>query len=260
MFEKIDMPDVKNVITVASGKGGVGKSTIAANLAMFLAKKGFKTALVDADIYGPSAPKMFGLENSKPEVTEFSGKQLVIPIEKYGVKVISVGFFVDKKQGLIWRGPMVSNTVSQLFDNTLWEETDYMIVDFPPGTGDIQLTTIQKVDVKGTIMVTTPQDMALADARKAASMFANPGLNIPVIGVVENMSWFTPAPHPEERYYIFGKDGGKKLATELNVPVIAQIPLISEMGEAAEKGIDVTLLDNPVINKSYSDMIKVLVE
>ncbi|MFP4288513.1 MAG: Mrp/NBP35 family ATP-binding protein [Bacteroidales bacterium] len=255
MFEKINLPDVKNIIAIASGKGGVGKSTVASNLAVALAQKGYKTALVDADIYGPSAPRMFGLENEKPEVTEFSGKQLVIPIEKYGVKIISIGFFVDKDKGLIWRGPLVSNTLTQLFENTLWEEIDYMIVDFPPGTGDVQLTTIQKVTLKGALIVTTPQEIAMNDARKAASMFANPGLNIPLLGVVENMSWFTPAPHPDEKYFIFGKDGGFRLAKELNTSLITQIPLIGELGEAAEKGLNAFEQSNNLVRTAFNSIV-----
>jgi ATP-binding protein involved in chromosome partitioning len=238
-FEKINLPDIKNIITVASGKGGVGKSTVSANLAIALAGNGYSVALVDADIFGPSIPKMFGIEDAMPEVFEEGEKQLMKPIEKYGVKVMSIGFFVKQNQGLIWRGPMASNALTQLLENTQWGETDYMIIDFPPGTSDIQLTAVQKLTLAGALIVTTPQEIALNDARKAASLFSNDNLKVPILGVIENMSWFTPKPHPEEKYYIFGQGGGERLANELNVPLIGQIPLIAEVGEAAEKGLSV---------------------
>jgi ATP-binding protein involved in chromosome partitioning len=252
--EKIHLPDVKNIIVVASGKGGVGKSTVSANLAIALARNGFKTALVDADIYGPSIPRMFGIEDQKPEVTEFSGVKLMVPIEKYGVKIISMGFFASRNQGLIWRGPMVANATQQLFQNTLWEETDFMIVDFPPGTGDIQLTAIQKLNVSGAVIVTTPQEISLNDARKAASMFLNPDLQVPILGVIENMSWFTPAPHPEEKYFIFGQDGGQVLAHELQTRLLGQVPLVAELGEAAEKGLNVFAQSNKTLVKVFEDI------
>lgn len=236
ILEKINLPGVKNIIVVASGKGGVGKSTVSANLAIALARQGLKVALVDADIYGPSIPKMFGIESAMPEVMNVEGKDIILPIEKFGVKIISIGFFVKSNQGLIWRGPMASNAITQLFENTLWGEIDYMVIDFPPGTGDIQLTTVQKLKLTGAIIVTTPQGIALNDARKAASMFINPDINIPILGIIENMSWFTPEPHPEEQYFIFGKNGGKKIADELNTQLIGQIPFVMEIGEAAESG------------------------
>jgi len=196
LFEKIPMRGVKNIIVVASGKGGVGKSTVAANLAIALARNGMKTALVDADIFGPSIPTMFGLEDARPEVKSENNRELIFPIEKFGIMIISIGFFIDRSQSLIWRGPMASNAVKQLFEDTQWGEVDYMIVDFPPGTSDIQLTTVQKLNLAGAIIVTTPQEIALNDARKASSMFMNPDLKVPILGVVENMSWFTPAAHP----------------------------------------------------------------
>jgi ATP-binding protein involved in chromosome partitioning len=237
--EKINLPDIKHIIVVASGKGGVGKSTVSSNLAIALARNGFKTALVDADIYGPSIPRMFGIEDENPEIVEFHGVQLMLPIERFGVKVMSMGFFAGKGQGLIWRGPMVSNATQQLFQNTQWEDIDFLIVDFPPGTGDIQLTAIQKLDISGALIVTTPQEIAINDARKAASMFNNPDLKVPILGVIENMSWFTPAAHPDEQYFIFGQGGGKTLADELNVPLLGQIPLVAELGVAAENGLSV---------------------
>ena len=188
LFEKIPMEGVKNIIVIASGKGGVGKSTVAANLAIAFARNGLRTALVDADIYGPSIPKMFGLENERPDVTAIGDKEMMFPIEKYGVKIMSIGFFVAPNQSLIWRGPMAANAMTQLFENTQWGEIDYMVVDFPPGTGDIQLTTVQKLNLTGAIIVTTPQEIALNDVRKAASMFTNPDINVPILGVIENMS------------------------------------------------------------------------
>jgi ATP-binding protein involved in chromosome partitioning len=239
LFEKIPMEGVKNIIVVASGKGGVGKSTVAANLAVAMARNGYKTALVDADIYGPSIPRMFGIEDAKPDVTAFGDKQMMFPIEKFGVKIMSIGFFIDRNQSLIWRGPMAANAVTQLFENTEWGDIDYMIIDFPPGTGDIQLTTIQKLTLTGAIIVTTPQEIALNDARKATSMFTNPDLKVPVLGIIENMSWFTPEQHPDEKYYIFGKGGGHKMAIEFDTMLLGQIPLVSEVGEAAEKGLSV---------------------
>ncbi|MFW5663738.1 MAG: Mrp/NBP35 family ATP-binding protein [bacterium] len=256
--EKIQLPDIKHIIAVASGKGGVGKSTVAANMAIAMARNGFKTALVDADIYGPSIPRMFGMEDQRPEVTEFSGVQLMIPIEKFGVKIMSMGFFAARNQGLIWRGPMVANATQQLFQNTLWEDIDYLIVDFPPGTGDVQLTAIQKLTLSGAIMVTTPQEIALNDARKAASMFNNPDLHVPILGVVENMSWFTPAPHPDEKYFIFGQGGGEKLATELNVPLLGQLPLVAELGEAAESGLSVFGQTNKTLVKAFEGIAETI--
>jgi ATP-binding protein involved in chromosome partitioning len=236
-FEKLSLPDVKNIIVIASGKGGVGKSTVSANLAVALARQGYKVALVDADIYGPSIPKMFGIENEKPEGTAIGDKEMMLPVEKYGVKIMSAGFFIEKNQGLIWRGPLAGKALVQLFENTYWGEIDYLLVDFPPGTGDIQLSTIQNLEVTGAIMVTTPQEIALNDARKAASLFLNPDVNIPILGVVENMSWFTPAEHPGEKYFVFGQDGGGRLATELKTKLIGQIPLVIGVGEAAERGL-----------------------
>ncbi|HBG70773.1 MAG: hypothetical protein A2W93_04305 [Bacteroidetes bacterium GWF2_43_63] len=235
-FEKLSLPDVAKIIVVASGKGGVGKSTVSANLAVALARQGYKVALVDADIYGPSIPRMFGIENEKPLANEIDGKQIILPIEKHGVKIMSIGFFIENSQGLIWRGPMVANAFTQLLEFSQWGKIDFMIIDFPPGTGDIQLTAVQKLNIHGAVLVTTPQEIALNDARKAASMFQNPDLNIPVLGVIENMSWFTPANHPDEKYFIFGSGGGQRLAEECHVKLLGQIPLVAEVGVAAEKG------------------------
>ncbi|MCK9205234.1 MAG: Mrp/NBP35 family ATP-binding protein [Bacteroidales bacterium] len=251
LFEKIPMEGVKNIVAVASGKGGVGKSTVAANLAIALARNGLKTALVDADIYGPSIPKMFGIEDMRPEVSALGDKEIIFPIEKYGVKIISIGFFVAPNQSLIWRGLMASNALTQLFENTQWGEIDYMVIDFPPGTGDIQLTTVQKLNLAGAIIVTTPQGIALNDVRKAASMFINKDINVPILGIIENMSWFTPLKHPEEKYFLFGKGGGEKIATEYNSQLLGQIPLVMEVGEAAEQGKSIFNQGNKSVIESF---------
>jgi ATP-binding protein involved in chromosome partitioning len=258
LFEKLPMEGVKNIIVVASGKGGVGKSTVAANLAVAMARNGFKTALVDADIYGPSVPRMFGIEDSKPEVTTFGEKDLIFPIEKFGVSIMSIGFFIDRNQSLIWRGPMAANAVTQLFENTQWGAIDYMFIDFPPGTGDIQLTTMQKLNLTGAIIVTTPQEIALNDARKATSMFTNPDLKIPVLGIIENMSWFTPEQHPDEKYYVFGKGGGHKLAIEYDTYLLGQIPLVMEVGEAAEKGLSIFSQTNKLVVESFEKIAELI--
>lgn len=258
-FEKINLPGVKNIIVVASGKGGVGKSTVSANLAVALARQGLSVALVDADIYGPSIPKMFGVENAIPEVSAIENQELIFPIEKNGVKMISIGFLVPKGQGLIWRGPMAAKVITQLFEDTQWGNIDYMIIDFPPGTGDIQLTTVQKLNLLGAIIVTTPQEIALNDARKALSMFTNADINIPILGIIENMSWFTPNNHPQEKYYIFGKGGGEKLATESNSILLGQIPLVVEVGEAAEKGLSVYSQNNNIVTDAFDKIAEKLI-
>jgi ATP-binding protein involved in chromosome partitioning len=260
LFEKIPMEGVKNIIVVASGKGGVGKSTVAANLAIALARNGMKTALVDADIFGPSIPTMFGIENARPDVTANGNQEMIFPIEKFGIKIISIGFFIDRNQSLIWRGPMAANAVKQLFEDTQWGEIDYMIIDFPPGTSDIQLTTVQKLNLTGAIIVTTPQEIALNDARKASSMFLNPDLKVPILGVVENMSWFTPAAHPGEHYYLFGRGGGMKLAKEYDTKLLCQIPLVMEVGEAAEEGRNVFQQTNKAAVEAFETLAGQIIE
>ncbi len=254
MFDKIDLPKVKNIIVVASGKGGVGKSTVSVNLSIALARQGFKVGLIDADIYGPSIPKMFGIEELKPEVKVINEKDYMTPIVKNGVKIMSIGFFVGKSQGLIWRGPKVAGAITHLFETTDWGELDYLFVDFPPGTGDIQLTTMQKTSLSGAIIVTTPQEVALNDARKAASMFMNPDLKVPVLGIIENMSWFTPEKHPDEKYYIFGEGGGKILAEECNSQLLGQVPLVAEVGAAAEKGQSVFSQSNIIPMETFENI------
>ena len=250
-IEKIKLDKVKNIIVVASGKGGVGKSTVAVNLAVGLARNGLRVALVDADIYGPSVPRMMGIEHEKPGVNTNDSKQVMLPIEKYGIKVMSIGFFIGKSQSLIWRGPLAGKAITQLLEETSWDEIDVMILDFPPGTGDIQITTVQKLNLTGAIIVTTPQEISLNDARKAASMFTNKDVGVPILGVIENMAWFTPAPHPEEKYFIFGEGGGKKLAQELDTQLLGQIPLVIEVAEAAEEGLSVFAQGNPEVIKAF---------
>ncbi|PKO97835.1 MAG: MRP family ATP-binding protein [Bacteroidetes bacterium HGW-Bacteroidetes-9] len=232
---------VKNIIAVASGKGGVGKSTVAANLAIALSRTGAKVGLIDADIYGPSVPLMFDEVNSKPGGIEKNGKTLVVPIEKHGIKILSIGFFVDPAKALVWRGPMASNALTQLFSEADWGELDYMVIDMPPGTGDIHLTLVQQLPVTGVAIVTTPQEVALADARKAIGMFTQENINVPILGLIENMAWFTPAELPENIYYIFGKEGGKKLAEDNNLPLLGQIPLVQSICESGDKGSPIAL-------------------
>jgi ATP-binding protein involved in chromosome partitioning len=238
------LPGVKNIIAIASGKGGVGKSTLAANLAVTLARSGAKVGLVDADIYGPSVPVMFDAVNKELTAVESNGRTKVLPLEKYGISVISIGFFVDASKALIWRGPMASAALKQLFTDVLWGELDYMLIDLPPGTGDIHLSLVQSVKLCGAVVVSTPQEVALADARKAVSMFENNNIKVKVLGLVENMSWFTPSELPENKYYIFGQDGCKNLATELNVPFLGQVPIIQGVRESGDLGKPAVMEDN----------------
>ena len=233
---------IKNIILVSSGKGGVGKSTVASNLAVTLAANGAKVGLIDADIYGPSVPIMFGLIGAKPSAREsVDGKTLILPIEKYGIKLLSLGFFADPDQPVPWRGPMASNAIKQLFNDADWGELDYLIVDLPPGTGDIHITISQSFPIAGAVIVTTPQQVALADTKKGLMMFRMPGVTIPVLGVIENMSYFTPTELPENKYYIFGKDGSKELATKYDVPFLGEIPLVQGIAVAGDNGEPIAL-------------------
>lgn len=233
--------NAKHVIAVHSGKGGVGKSTVAANLAIALAKQGYQVGLLDADIHGPSMPKMFHTEDCRPVSAEVDGRDLIDPIEQYGVKMLSIGFFVDPQSAVVWRGGMASNAIKQLIQDANWGTLDYFLIDLPPGTSDIHLTLVQTLQLTGAIVVTTPQSVALADARKGVDMFRNEKINVPVLGIVENMAWFTPAELPENRYYIFGRDGGKNLAEELGVPLLGQIPLVQSIREAGDEGTPIAL-------------------
>ncbi len=230
---------VKNIIAIASGKGGVGKSTVAANLAVALSTNGYKIGLLDADVYGPSIPKMFGIEKEKPTIITQNGLEIINPIERYGVKILSIGFFVDPQQALIWRGPMATQALKQLIEQTNWGDLDILLIDMPPGTGDIHLTLVQTVAVTGVAIVTTPQEVAIADVIKGISMFRNPQINVPVLGIIENMSWFTPAELPNSKYYIFGKGGGERMAKEFNIPLLGQIPLVQSICESGDKGVPV---------------------
>jgi len=245
---------VKNIIAVASGKGGVGKSTVAANLAIALAKTGAKVGLLDADIYGPSMPLMFHLEGEQPLGKEVDGKTKIIPLENYGIKLLSIGFFVDASQALIWRGAMATNALNQLINDAEWGDIDYFIVDLPPGTGDIHLTLVQTLPVTGAVIVSTPQEVALADARKAFSMFTQKDINVPILGLVENMSWFTPEELPDNKYYIFGREGGKKLAEESNVVLLGQIPLIQGIRESGDSGSPVALDEKSPAGRAFLDL------
>ena len=241
---KVILPNVKNIIAVVSGKGGVGKSTVAANLALAISAHGAKVGLMDADIYGPSVPIMFGVRGERPMMMEVEGKGMIVPLEKYGIKLISIGLLVDEKNAVVWRGPMASSAIKQFVTDVYWGELDYLIVDMPPGTGDIHLTLMQTVPVTGVVVVTTPQDVALADAKKGIAMFGQSQLNVPLIGLVENMSYFTPAELPGHKYYIFGKDGGKRLADEYDIPFLGQIPLVQSIREGGDQGIPVMVSDD----------------
>ena len=242
------------VIAIHSGKGGVGKSTVAANLAIALAKMGYRVGLLDADIHGPSVPKMFHTEGCRPVSTPFNGRNLIEPIEQYGVKMLSIGFFVDPQQAVVWRGGMASNAIKQLIQDANWGELDYFLIDLPPGTSDIHLTMVQHLHLTGAIVVTTPQPVALVDARKGVDMFMNEKINVPVLGLIENMAWFTPAELPNNRYYIFGKDGGKQLAEELNIPLLGQIPLVQSIREGGDEGMPIALQDGHPAAQMFEDI------
>ncbi|MCX2573707.1 Mrp/NBP35 family ATP-binding protein [Pedobacter sandarakinus] len=249
------LDNIKNIILVSSGKGGVGKSTVSSNLAVVLAKDGAKVGLIDADIYGPSVPTMFDLVDAKPAAEETAdGKTKILPIEKYGIKLLSLGFFADPGQPVPWRGPMASNAVKQLFNDTNWGELDYLVVDLPPGTGDIHITITQSFPISGAVVVTTPQQVALADTHKGLAMFRMPGIDIPILGVIENMSYFTPAELPENKYYIFGKGGGTELASRFSVPFLGEIPIIQSIAEAGDLGKPAALNQNPLLDVIFGDI------
>ncbi len=253
------LPQVKNVIAVSSGKGGVGKSTVAANLAIALAKLGHRVGLLDADIFGPSVPKMFHVEEARPYAERVDGRDLIVPIEKYGVKLLSIGFFVDPGTATLWRGGMASNALKQLVGDAHWGELDYLVLDTPPGTSDIHLTLLQTLAITGAVIVSTPQQVALADARKGVDMYLNEKVNVPILGLVENMAWFTPAELPENRYYIFGKEGCKRLAEELNVPLLGQIPLVQSICESGDQGTPVALDSATITGSAFMQLAAAVV-
>jgi ATP-binding protein involved in chromosome partitioning len=248
------LPGVKNIIAVVSGKGGVGKSTVSANLAIALSNGGAKVGLMDADIYGPSQHIMYGVRGERPMMRDNNGKGMIVPIERFGIKMMSIGLLIDEKQAVVWRGPMVSSAIRQFVTDVDWGELDYLIIDMPPGTGDIHLTIVQTVPVTGVVVVTTPQTVALADARKGIAMFSQAQMNVPVLGLVENMSYFTPAELPDNKYYIFGKEGGKYLAEEFDIPLLGQIPLVQSIREGGDNGVPVMMSDDQITRKAFVEL------
>lgn len=253
------LPQVKNIIAVSSGKGGVGKSTVAANLAIALARLGYKVGLLDTDIFGPSVPKMFDVEEEKPYAVEVEGRQLIQPIEKYGVKLLSIGFFVNPNTATLWRGGMASNALKQLIGDANWGELDYFILDTPPGTSDIHLTLLQTLAITGAVIVSTPQKVALADARKGIDMYQNDKVNVPILGLVENMAWFTPAELPQNKYFIFGKEGCKNLASEMNLPLLAQIPVVESICESGDAGTPAALNTETMTGLAFINLAQAVV-
>lgn len=254
------LPQVKNIIAISSGKGGVGKSTVAANLAVALAQMGYKVGLLDADIFGPSMPKMFQVEDARPMLEEVNGRELITPAENYGVKLLSIGFFVNKEDAVLWRGSMASNALKQLISDGNWGELDYFLIDLPPGTSDIHLTLVQTLAITGAVVVTTPQEVALADARKGISMFTGDKINVPVLGLIENMAWFTPAELPENKYYLFGKEGGKRLAEELHIPLLGQIPIVQSICEGGDSGMPVALNPDSLTGMAFRSLAGNMIE
>ena len=253
-MERPILPGVKNIIAVSSGKGGVGKSTVAVNLAVALAKTGASVGLIDADIFGPSVPKMFGAEQIRPSGIKIDGREMIQPVEQYGVKILSIGFFVATNDALVWRGPMASNALKQLITDGNWGELDYLLIDLPPGTSDIHLTLVQTVPVTGAIIISTPQEVALADVIKGVSMFRGKGVDVPVLGLVENMAWFTPEELPENKYYIFGKDGAKNLAEKMEIPLLGQIPLVQSIREGGDDGVPAASDEQSTMGKAFLEL------
>lgn len=252
------LPGVKNIIAVVSGKGGVGKSTVSANLALALAQGGASVGLMDADIYGPSVPIMFGVRGERPMMADVEGKGMIIPLERYGIKLLSIGLLVDEKNAVVWRGPMASSAIRQFITDVNWGELDYLVIDMPPGTGDIHLTLVQTAPITGVVVVTTPQDVALADAKKGIAMFGQAQMNVPIIGLVENMSYFTPAELPDHKYYIFGKEGGKRLAEEYDLPFLGQIPLVQSIREGGDIGVPIMMGDDQITREAFMEFAGVV--
>ena len=253
------LPGVKNIVAVSSGKGGVGKSTVSANLAISLARLGYRVGLLDADIFGPSMPKMFNVEDARPYAVHVDGRDLIEPIEQYGVRLLSIGFFVNPDTATLWRGGMASNALKQLIGDANWGELDYLILDTPPGTSDIHLTLLQTLAITGAVIVSTPQQVALADARKGVDMYRNEKVNVPILGLIENMAWFTPKELPDNKYYIFGKEGCKQLATELNVPLLAQIPLVQGICESGDEGKPAALSADSMTGIAFLNLAQAVV-
>ena len=245
------LPGVKNIIAVSSGKGGVGKSTVAANLAIALARMGHRVGLLDCDIFGPSIPKMFGMEDARPYSENIDGRDMILPVEKYGIKVLSIGFFVDPATPTLWRGGMASNALKQLIGDAAWGDLDYFILDTPPGTSDIHLTLVQTLPITGAVIVSTPQQVALADARKGINMYTNEKVSVPILGLVENMAWFTPEEHPDERYYLFGRDGVKSLSEEMNLPLLGQIPIVQSICDSGDSGTPMAMNADSLTARAY---------
>lgn len=254
------IPGIQNIIAVASGKGGVGKSTVTANLAVSLAKMGFKVGLLDADIYGPSMPIMFDVTEKKPLATEVNGKSKMLPIENYGVKILSIGFFTQPNQAVIWRGPMASKALNQMIFDAAWGEIDFMLIDLPPGTGDIHLSIMQALPITGAVVVSTPQEVALADARKGVAMFQQQSINVPVLGIIENMAYFTPEELPQNKYYIFGNEGAKNLSTDLEVPFLGEVPIVQSIREAGDIGRPAALQVATPVEKAFEDITRNVVQ
>lgn len=253
------LPKIKNIIAIASGKGGVGKSTVTSNLAVALSKAGARVGLIDADISGPSIPTMFGVEKEQPSMTSVDGKNMIIPLEKYGVELISIGVLIPQDSAVTWRGPMVSSALRQFITDVIWGDLDYLLIDLPPGTGDIHLTLVQTLPITGAVIVTTPQKVATSDAQKGMSMFQLPNINVPILGVVENMSYFTPEELPENKYYIFGKGGGKALAEKNNVPFLGEIPLVQSVREGGDSGIPVAL-QSAVVGRAFENLAQTVAQ
>jgi ATP-binding protein involved in chromosome partitioning len=245
------LPGVKNIIMVASGKGGVGKSTVAVNLAIGLAQEGAAVGLLDADIYGPSVPIMLGMRDERPKMTDVNGKGMIVPLERYGIKAMSIGLLIDEKQAVIWRGPMASSALKQFISDVYWGELDYLVIDLPPGTGDVHLTLVQAIPVTGVVVVSTPQAVAAADARKAIMMFKQPQINVPILGIVENMAYFTPQELPDNKYYIFGQGGARQMAEQFELPFLGEIPIVQGIREGGDKGIPAVVDDEPVARHAF---------
>lgn len=254
------LPEVKNIVAIASGKGGVGKSTVTANIAGGLAKAGYRVGIVDADIYGPSMPTMFDVVNERPTMIDVEGKPMINPVVSYGIKILSIGFFTDQNDAVVWRGPMAAKALTQMFTDAHWGQLDYLLIDLPPGTGDIHLSLVQTVPLDGAVIVSTPQEVALADARKGINMFKLDTINVPVIGVIENMSWFTPAELPDNKYYIFGRDGAKNLAEGMNVPFLGHIPLVQSLRESGDTGKPAVFQENTLTSKAFDELVVTFVK